>query len=287
MPQETLWQVLSLWGWRSAGLLLVGSLAFAVLRTRRRLVSHLFRWGLIDPEREPALGGMLASVLRWVVWLVSIPATLSILGADIWQLLTGAGLVGVALGLGAQNVVRDMIAGFFIMVEDQYRPGDYVQINGEIEGMVESLDLRMTRVRGWDGTLLCVGNASIARVKNYNRDLMRVIIEVSVPFEEDHARVHRVIEALCARMARTHREHFLAEDGQLVEPPFLYGITNIDSSRGVGATYCIMAVTRVESYWYIAREMRRLLVEWFRHYGIRLSYPHRIYLRSAPGRRDT
>lgn len=266
------------WAGRGASIAGVLLATFCALRLRRPLVRLFFRWGILEADRAPTLEPMLVSASRWLIWLAALLAALSVLGADVRQVLTGAGIVGVALGLGAQNVVRDVIAGFFIMVENQFHPGDYIQINGDIEGLVESLDLRMTRLRGWDGAVVCIGNAAIVRVKNFNRDGMRVIIEASVPFEADHARVRQAIEALCGEMARTHREHFLPDDaGGLLEPPFLYGITDISSTKGVGATYCIMGLTRVDSYWLVGREIRRLLLERLRQYGVHLSYPQRVW----------
>lgn len=278
MSSAVLVQALVRWGGRLALSALVIALAVAALHLRRPVTRLVFRWSRVPAERASNLEPIYLSLSKWLVWASSLLAVMSLLGADLAQVVTGAGIIGLALGLGAQSVVRDMIAGFFIMVENQFRPGDYVQINGEVEGVVESVDLRITRLRGWDGALVCLGNQAIARVKNYNRDGMRVIIEASVPFSVDHARVREVIEALCAEMAKTHREDFLTDPyGRLIEPPFLYGITDISSARGVGATYCVMALTKVDSYWYIAREIRRLLLERMGQEGIHLSYPQRIY----------
>lgn len=272
---------LLLWWGRLAGLVAIVAATFLAQRYRRGAILLLLRWGGSDPGESGNLQHVLLVLSRWVVWAVGALAALRLMGADVWQVLTGAGIVGVAVGLGAQNVVRDMIAGFFIMVENQFRPGDYIQINGEVEGVVESLDLRMTKLRGWDGAVVCIGNAAIIRVKNYNRDAMRVIVEASVPFEADHARVRSVMEDLCVEMARSHREHFLHnEDGSLMEPPFLYGVTDINSARGVGATYCIMALTQVGSYWFVAREIRRLLLERLREHELLLAYPQRIFRQS-------
>lgn len=280
MPLELMLPRLLLLATRLTGVVLVGAGSFLALRHRRSLIALLFHWHVLPADRADTLGPILVSVTRWLIWGVSLIGILTLAGADVLQVLTGAGLVGLALAMGAQNVVRDIIAGLFIMVEDQYRPGDYVMINGETEGIVESLDLRMTRLRGWDGAVVSIGNATVTRVKNYSRDQMRVIIEAAVPFEEDHAKVRAVIQELCADLARTHREHLIQADGVLLEPPFLYGVVDINSAKGVGATYCIMALTQVNSYWFVAREIRRLLLERFRQHGLRLSYPQRVFHQS-------
>jgi small-conductance mechanosensitive channel len=277
MHTETLWQAVLLWWEQTAVLVLILSLLITALRLRRRFVTLLFRSGVIAPDREQTLGPIILSLSRWMIWISGVLGMLSALGADLWQVLTGASILGLALGLGAQNVVRDIIAGFFIMVENQFRPGDYVSINGDLEGRVEGLDLRMTRLRGWDGAVICIGNATITRVKNFNREAMRVIIYASVPFEADHRQVRLVLESLCAEMSETHREHFLEEGGALVEPPFLYGVTDINSSKGVGATYCVMGLTKVDAYWYVEREVRRMLLERLQMAAIHLSYPQRVY----------
>lgn len=277
VPASFIEHSLLLWG-RIAGVLIILGVTLLLLRLRRPLIERALRWSQPNTDEAAPLGPLLLSASKWLLWAAAALSTVAVLGGNVWQVMTGAGIVGVALGLGAQNVVRDVISGFFIMVENQFRPGDYVQINGEFEGEIESLDLRMTRLRGWDGAVVCIGNASIQRVKNYNRDAMRVMIDLSVPFEVDHRRVRQVLRALCQEMARTHREHFLEAQGHLIEPPWLYGVTDISSAKGVGATYTIMALTKVESYWYISRETRRLVLERLQGAGIHLSYPHRFWM---------
>lgn len=277
MLSSALLERFGLIGGRAVGVALAVALAWAALHVRRPLISLLLSLTLSEAERIPNVERILLSVTRWLVWLICFLGVLSLFGADVWQVITGAGIIGVALGLGAQNVVRDMIAGFFIMVENQYSPGDWVEVNGQFEAMVEALDLRMTRLRGWDGAVVYLGNSSILKVKNFNRDGLRALVEVAVPFEADQSRVRAVIDGLCREMAQSYREHYLHHQGQMVEPPHLYGVTDISSARGVGVTYCMMALTRPESYWYVLRETRRLLVERLAAQGIPLSYPQRVF----------
>lgn len=267
-------------GARVAGVALVLAVASLALWVRRPAIAWVLRCTLQDPERIPNMERILLSVSRWLIWLAWFLGTLALFGADVWQVLTGAGIIGVALGMGAQNVVRDMIAGFFIMVENQFSPGDWVEINGQFEAMVEDLELRMTRLRGWDGAVVYLGNSSITKLKNFNRDGLRIIVEATVPFEADHSRVRQVIEALCQELMQTHRAHFLHQRGVPIEPPHLYGVTDISSDKGLGATYCIMGLTRVTSYWHMLRETRRLLLERMSQAGIRLSYPQRVFRRT-------
>ena len=156
------------------GILLL-ALAVSRLTTRaaRRWTATLAeRSTFAAAARAQTLGGVTASVVRIIVWTFAGLFVLGELGLNLGPLIAGASIVGVALGFGAQTLVKDFLAGFFILAEDQYGVGDEVAIGGESAstvGVVEELSLRITRLRADDGTVWCVPNGEIRRVGNRSR----------------------------------------------------------------------------------------------------------------------
>ncbi|MGZ4187445.1 MAG: mechanosensitive ion channel family protein [Solirubrobacteraceae bacterium] len=117
-------------------------------------------------QRIEALAAALAGATSFVVWVVALLAVLHVLGVRLGPLLTGAGLLGVALGFGAQSLIRDFLAGVFILVEDQFGVGDWVDV-GAATGSVEAVTLRATRIRSVDGTVWHVPNGQIQRAREH------------------------------------------------------------------------------------------------------------------------
>ena len=167
-------------------LLLTAALARLGARLARRSIESL---GARTARRETSerasqrgttLGAVSASAVRVVVWTIGLLAALSEVGINLGPLLAGASIVGVALGFGAQSLVRDVLSGFFILVEDQYGLGDNVTI-GEVSGVVEEVNLRLTRVRSADGTVWFVPNGEIRKVGNSALGSATVTVDIGVP----------------------------------------------------------------------------------------------------------
>lgn len=257
-------------------------IALILLKLRKAAIKKLFNMTKWDEKKEQTLSSVLMSTSKYIISVIAALMILSELGAEIGPILAGAGIVGLAVGFGAQNLVKDIITGFFIMFEDQFHVGDYVEINGEITGTVEELGLRMTKIREWGGHVNYIGNSSIQRVKNYNREKMRALISVIIPYEEDHKKVKQVIDQLCKEMSETHKEHFVQDqEGNIAEPPQLYGIVDIEKNQ-LGAKYTIIGLAKDTSYFFICKEIRRLILEKFNENNIRIAYPKRIYENTLP-----
>ena len=144
-------------------------------------------------QRAETIGAVLRSVGIAAVWTVAIMAMLSQVGVDAGPLIAGAGILGVALGFGAQNLVRDFLSGIFMLIEDQYGVGDVIDV-GHASGQVEAVNLRSTRLRDVDGTLWHVPNGEIRRVGNKSQGWSRALLDVEVPLEVDIAAAMAVIE---------------------------------------------------------------------------------------------
>jgi moderate conductance mechanosensitive channel len=220
-------------------------------------------------KRAHTMAGLLRTVGITILVVIALLMVLREFGLDITPLIAGAGVVGLAIGLGAQSLIRDVIAGFFILLEDQYHVGDVIQAAG-VSGQVEQMTMRVTVVRDLQGTAHFIPNGEIKVASNLTKEWSRAVIEVGVGYEED---VDRVI-ALLAELCRI----FAADPafGKLVlEPPQVTGVEAFAESQ---VTIRLIAKTLPLKQWEVARELRRRIKARFDHEGVQIPYPHRIVI---------
>jgi small-conductance mechanosensitive channel len=213
---------------RSAKIALVLVLALFFLRLGTRLADRSIRsLGNRSPLRESSprteqraetLAGVAVSMVRILVWSVAVLLVLDELGLNLGPLLAGASLVGVAVGFGAQSLVKDFFSGFFILVEDQYAVGDVITIADQ-SGTVEEINLRITRIRGTDGTVWFVPNGEIRKVGNSAKEWGRSIVDVIVPNKADLAAATAAIAEEAAALAAEP-----AWAGAVLEQPEVLGV---------------------------------------------------------------
>ncbi|WP_425570846.1 mechanosensitive ion channel family protein [Rugosimonospora acidiphila] len=231
---------------------------------------------LLFPERRrqraEAVGSVLRSFATTSVFSIATLMILREIGVDLAPLLASAGIVGVAIGFGAQTLVKDLIAGLFMLLEDQYGVGDVIDV-GEASGTVESVGLRITTIRDARGVLWYIRNGEIVRVGNKSQGWAVVLVDVTV----DYDRVDQSVELLRAA-ARG-----MAEDPRwrdlLIEPPEVLGVEQITVE---GAVLRTSVKTSSEAQYRVGRELRRRLTEALAEGGIsgQLS-ASRLYLRPA------
>ena len=176
-------------------------------------------------QRAATLAGVAVSLLRIVVWSIAVLLLLGVLGVNLGPFLAGASIVGVAVGFGAQSLVKDFFSGFFILVEDQYAVGDTVTI-ADVTGTVEEIDLRVTRIRASDGTVWFVPNGEIRKVGNSAKDYGRSIVDVLIPNKADLAAATAAIAEESAALA----EEPAWADGVL-EAPEVLGVETLGSDN--------------------------------------------------------
>lgn len=220
----------------------------------------------LDPRRAQTLQALLISVLRYTLYFIGALAVLDALGVATTSVVASAGLVSLAVGFGAQNLVRDVITGFFILFEDQYGIGEYVSLAG-VEGIVEDIGLRTTRLRDFNGDLHIVPNGQISLVTNKSRGSRRALVEVGVAYDADLARVQQVLEDISREIATTMPE--------IVEGPTVLGVTDLGESQ---VTFQILAKTQPMLEWKVEREIRRRVKLGLDKAGIEIPYPHRVVL---------
>jgi len=215
-------------------------------------------------QRARTLAAVTGSVVRIVVWTTAGLTILGVLGINLGPLIAGASIVGVALGFGAQALVRDFLSGFFILVEDQYGVGDRVNVSGA-KGTVEDVSLRVTRMRADDGSVWFVPNGEIRKVANATMGWQRALIDILLPLDVD-------VERALAVMGE--EADALADDGawasDITERPQVLGV---DAMSADGLTIRITARTTPQKQDAFARALRARIAARLRREGIALAKP--------------
>lgn len=267
--------------------LLIVVLAWTAVRLARRLVRRTVRrlkqrpgagplglgFGDAAPpstrrsQRLDALGTVVASAIGVIVWAVAIMTILgSTFGLNVGPLLAGAGVVGLAFGFGAQDLVKDVLSGMFMLAEDQYGVGDVVDV-GEAIGVVEGLGLRSTRLRDVTGTLWHVPNGEIRRVGNMSQEWSRALLDVGVAYGSDVDQAAEVIKGVADVMAteETYADLFLAD-------PEIWGVEALSADSVV---IRLVVKTRPGEQWAITRELRRRIKFALDDASIEIPFPQR------------
>jgi moderate conductance mechanosensitive channel len=221
----------------------------------------------LNGKRSMTLEAILKSILRYAVYFFGIVGLFSqIFGAIT---LTFAGIGGVAIGFGAQNLVKDIINGFFILFEDQYAVGDYINIEDK-GGIVESIELRVTKIRDFNGDLHIIPNGLITRVTNHSRGNARVLVEVDIAYEEDVDKAIEVLSGVC--------EAFSAREENMVEGPMVAGVTALKDS---GLTIRVVGKAKPMTHWECEMTLRKEIKKALTSEQIEIPYPKRVIVKEG------
>lgn len=215
-------------------------------------------------QRMTTIGSVLKSLVSFLVLLWVILQTLGILGINVAPFIASAGIVGLALGFGAQALVRDFLSGLFMLFEDQYGVGDWVDL-GDASGTVENVGLRVTSVRDLHGTIWYCRNGDIQRVGNYSQDFGVAFLEFPVSYGADIDLACRV--ALDTAKAAASEEPIKSN---LLATPELQGVNALDADSW---TLRMTVVTRANMQWATERELRRRIRIAFDEVGVHAPYP--------------
>jgi small conductance mechanosensitive channel len=210
-------------------------------------------------RRSKTLSAITRGVIQAVILFIGTLVLLSQVGISITPILASAGIVGIAIGFGAQSLVKDVFAGFLILLEEQYDVGDSVKI-GETTGTVEHLTLRVTRIRGLDGALTTIPNGSITTVSNLSRDWSRAVLDVEIDYGEDVDRAMRVMLDT-AEQLRHERPDEITEEASML---------GMDKATATAITLRMTVRTAPAKQADIARELRRRIKLAFDREGIRV-----------------
>lgn len=210
-------------------------------------------------QRALTMGSLLKSLVTGAIFVIVLIMAIAELGYNVAPLIAGAGILGVALGFGAQSLVKDFLSGIFMIFEDQYGVGDSVNL-GEAVGTVEAVSLRVTRVRDVDGTVWYVRNGEILRVGNQSQNWSRSVLDIAVSYKEDVTRVRRILKEVA---------HDLWEDDgfrdRIIEEPEVWGVQSLGPDSVVVR---VTLKTMPQQQWMVAREMRERIKARFDAEGI-------------------
>ena len=217
-------------------------------------------------KRVDTLSHVVYRTIWTVAVLIGLLTILPELGINISALLAGAGLIGLAIGFGAQSLVKDVISGLFVLIENQYGKGDVVNIAG-IGGLVEDVNLRRTLLRDLDGTVHSIPNGEVAVSSNLTRAWSRVNIMISVSYADDLDHVFAVINRVGEDMAN---DPDWSKD--IIAAPKALGVEGFGDS---GIDIRVLGDTQPIRQWDVMRELRRRLKKAFDEEGIEIPFPHR------------
>ena len=250
-------------------------MAFVVIRIFRAIVGKMASLqekrllSGIRAQQVRTLAAVINSVGVFVVVFVSALMILGTLGLNLGPLLASAGIVGLAIGFGAQTLVKDVINGFFILLENQYDVGDTVRIAG-VKGTVENMSLRHTTLRDEDGTIHIVPNSAILIVSNTTRDWSQLTLKVVVAYSEPSDRIVALLKQLGEEI-----RHDPAYADDIVSEIQVPGIDRIGNDE---AEYLMLIKTRPSKQYGVSRELRRRIKECFHKNNIQTAGPGKVYV---------
>jgi len=198
------------------------------LRFFRLVVSRLFipkvgsKAFYFDERRARTLSSLLQSIVRYIIYFITIVLVLQEFRIDTTSIIAGAGILGLAIGVGAQSLIRDFITGFFVILEDQYAVGDYI-VSGDMAGTVEEIGFRVTKLRDANGVLHIIPHGVITRVTNYSRGHMQAVVNVPVAYEANLEQVMKLLEQASGEIGETMVE--------VLEGPKVVGLVEFRSNE--------------------------------------------------------
>jgi small conductance mechanosensitive channel len=225
-------------------------------------------------KRANTLSSVFVDICGIIIAIIAICTILPEFGVNITALVAGLGIAGLAIGLGAQSLIKDLLAGIFILLEDWYRVGDVVNIAG-IAGLVKEVGLRRTVLRDLDGIVHSVPNGEIKTASNFTNGYSRVNLNISVAYGEDLDHVIEVINRVCQEMAEEPKWK-----ADFITTPKVLRVDNLGDS---GIDIKILGDTKPSRQWDVTGELRLRIKRTFDKEGIEIPWPHtKVYFGNTP-----
>jgi small conductance mechanosensitive channel len=222
------------------------------------------------PFRADAIESALKSLVSVVIWTIAVLLVLGEMNINLAPLIAGAGILGIAIGFGAQSVVGDFLAGAFMLIEDQYGVGDTIEVDGVV-GEVESVSLRTTKLRDLGGTVWHIPNGEIKKVGNHSQLWSNAVVDVSVAYSSDLREAMRIMDQVAEQL--WNETHTNDKSADIIEDPRVLGVQELGDSS---ITLRLVVKTVPSSQWQVQRELRLRLKEAFDAAGIEIPFPQRV-----------
>lgn len=229
-----------------------------------RFFDKLLNKGDVTKGRALTLKSLAENVFGYVLIFILVATVFSIFGLSVASLIAGAGIVGLAIGFGAQGLVSDVVTGFFLLLEKQIDVNDYVTV-GSIDGIVESVGLRTTQIRSFDGTLNYIPNRDITTVSNHSRGNMRALVDIGISYDADIDKAIAIIQKAC--------ENVTLENETIIEGPDVIGVQAFGASD---VTLRVIAKAMNGEQWAVERQLRKAIKEALDANGIEIPFPHQV-----------
>lgn len=240
-------------------------IAIIVIKLMKRVTYRVFKVDKRSP-RTLTIAKLSNSVFRYIVWFSIVMVILSELEVDLTPFIASAGILGLMLGFGAQEIVRDFMTGFFIMFEGSFDVGDMVEIDG-FKGNVTSLGLRTTKIRNWLGEVKMINNGNIKSLINFSRNDSLAVVDFQVAYETDLEELVKLMVPFVEQMFEKYEK--------IIEKPEFKGVKGLGNS---GIDMILTAKTKANEHFQVQRDLRREIVGYLKANDVEIPYPHMVVL---------
>jgi small conductance mechanosensitive channel len=254
-----------------ATLIILRILKAVIRRLIKSVITRTYgiRDGVAVKKRTATLESVFYSTVKMVIWVIAIMMIVPEFGINIGPILAVVGVAGLAFGFGAQYLIRDLIAGLFIILEDQYRKGDSIKV-GDIAGTVEDINLRKTVIRDVDGVEHHIPNGEIKIASNRTKLWAKINLEIGVAYDTDIDKVIKVLNKIGEEMAKDKDWK-----DNIIEAPKALGVNEFGDSAII---IKVSGKVKPGEQWGIPRELRKRIKQAFDKEGIEIPFPHRVVI---------
>ncbi|MDI4571114.1 mechanosensitive ion channel family protein [Bacillus altitudinis] len=252
-------------------ILLVGLILWlAVFMINKALQIFFKRTEFIEDKKKKTIESLVKSVSKYTASICFVLYVISLFFHDFGKILAGAGVAGIVIGFGAQTLIRDILAGIFLIYERQIHKGDYVTVNNLFNGTIEEIGLRSLQIREWSGKLLTISNGDIRQIQNYNMHYMRITESVLISANQNPDIAFKALETACDHLNQMHHDLLKKDEFQnAIEPFQVHGIMGLNKlNRGIEIT--VKGMVEDEKYFEAALAVRKEMITQLHQHDVKL-----------------
>ena len=252
-------------------ILLVGLILWlAVFMINKALQIFFKRTEFIEDKKKKTIESLVKSVSKYTASICFVLYVISLFFHDFGKILAGAGVAGIVIGFGAQTLIRDILAGIFLIYERQIHKGDYVTVNNLFNGTIEEIGLRSLQIREWSGKLLTISNGDIRQIQNYNMHYMRITESVLISANQNPDIAFKALETACDQLNQTHHDLLKKDEFQnAIEPFQVHGIMGLNNlNRGIEIT--VKGMVEDEKYFEAALAVRKEMITQLHQHDVKM-----------------